>query len=195
MTTSTLKYLALRFNFVITYRPGSQQIRFDALPRRAYLAPKEGDVAYEEQKTNLIKPEQLQLKTVRTIVLVDISFFQDIRVSLQSDLLALKLKNNLSISGFEEIPSLDSQVSDSEVIDSEYPNQPTSSSQVSRLRETLRDDDSRLQFKIQDYNSEMGYYTTRDYFMSLKAHADSECSSLATTSHRWNTLVTTKSWS
>jgi hypothetical protein len=48
-----------RFNFVITYRPGSKQIQSDALSRRAYLAPREGDAAYDQQKTTLIKPEQL----------------------------------------------------------------------------------------------------------------------------------------
>ena len=136
-----------RFNFVITYRPGSQQIRSDALSRRAYLAPKEGDAAYEQQKTVLIKPEQLQLKTVRTLIPVDASFLQDIRVSLQSDPLALKFKNNSVNSNLGEVPSLDSQVLDSEVIDSESPNQPTSSSRVSRPRETLRNNDPRFQFQ------------------------------------------------
>jgi len=47
------------FNFVITYCPGSKQIRSDALSRRMYLAPREGDAAYDQQKTTLIKPEQL----------------------------------------------------------------------------------------------------------------------------------------
>jgi hypothetical protein len=46
------------FNFVIMYRPGSKQMRSDALSQRAYLAPGEGDVAYDQQKTTLIKPEQ-----------------------------------------------------------------------------------------------------------------------------------------
>jgi hypothetical protein len=36
-----------RFNFMITYRPGSQQGRSDTLSRRSYLAPKEGDAAYD----------------------------------------------------------------------------------------------------------------------------------------------------
>ncbi len=67
-----------RFNFVITYRPGSKQIQSDALSRRAYLAPREGDAAYDQQKTTLIKPEQFQLKVVRTTTSVDASFLQDI---------------------------------------------------------------------------------------------------------------------
>ncbi len=67
--------LLSRFNFVITYCLGSKQIWSDTLSRRAYLAPWEGDVAYDQQKTTLIKPEQLQLKTVRTTTSVDASFF------------------------------------------------------------------------------------------------------------------------
>ncbi len=126
-----------RFNFVITYCPGSKQIRFDALSRRAYLAPREGDVAYDQQKTTLIKLEQLQLKTVCTTTSVDASFLQDIRVSLKVDPLALKLKNNVGIFNPRGFPSLGSKV-----IDSESLNQPTSSSRVSRLH----DADPRFQF-------------------------------------------------
>ncbi len=48
---------------------------------------------------------------------------------------------------------------------------------------------------IQDSSSKTGCYTTGDYFMSLKVHADSKCSSLDTTLHRRDTLVTTRLWS
>ncbi len=94
-----------RFNFVIIYRPGSKQIWSDALSQRAYLAPREGDAIYDQQKTTLIKPEQLQLKIVRTTTSVDASFLQDIRVSLKFDLFALKLKNNAGIFNPSEFPS------------------------------------------------------------------------------------------
>jgi len=126
------------FNFVITYCPGSKQIRSDALSQRVYLAPREGDAAYDQQKTTFIKPEQLQLKIVRTTTLVDASFLQDIRVSLKFDPLALKLKNNADIFNLRGFPSLGL-----EVIDSESPNQPTSSSQVFRSH----DADPRFQFQ------------------------------------------------
>jgi hypothetical protein len=109
-----------RFNFVITYHPGSKQIQSDALSRRAYLAPREGDAAYDQQKTTLIKPKQLQLRIVRTTTLVDASFLQDIRVSLNFDPLALQLKNNVGIFNPREFPS---PSSDSESLD-----HPTSSS-------------------------------------------------------------------
>jgi hypothetical protein len=123
-----------RFNFVITYRPGSKQIRSDALSRRAYLAPREGDVAYDQQKTTLIKPEQLQLKIVRTTTSVDASFLQDIRASLKFDPLALKLKKNVGIFNPREFPSPGS--------DLESLNHPTSSSQGSKSHNV----DPRFQF-------------------------------------------------
>jgi hypothetical protein len=50
-----------RFNFMITYRPGSQQGRSDALSRRSYLAPKEGDAVYDQQHSMLLKPKRLLL--------------------------------------------------------------------------------------------------------------------------------------
>jgi hypothetical protein len=37
-----------QFNFVITYWPGKQQGLSDALSRQSYLAPKEGEAAYEQ---------------------------------------------------------------------------------------------------------------------------------------------------
>jgi hypothetical protein len=45
-----------RFNFMITYRPGSQQDRSDALSRLSYLVLKEGNVAYDLQHSMLLKP-------------------------------------------------------------------------------------------------------------------------------------------
>jgi hypothetical protein len=123
-----------RFNFVITYCPGSRQIQSDALSWRAYLAPREGDAAYDQQKTTLIKPEQLQLKIVRTTTSVDASFLQDIRVSLNFDPLALKLKNNAGIFNPRKFPS---SGSDSESLD-----HPTSNSQGSRSHNV----DPRFQF-------------------------------------------------
>jgi hypothetical protein len=51
-----------RFNFVITYRLGKQQGLFDVLSRRSSLAPKEGEAAYEQQGTTLLKAEKLGLR-------------------------------------------------------------------------------------------------------------------------------------
>ena len=138
-----------RFNFIITYRPGTQQIRSDALSRRAYLAPKEGDAAYDQQRSILLKPEQLQLRTTHITTSMDVVFLQDIRVSLQSDPLALKFKSHSNSSNPGEIQTLDSQIPDLMVIDSESPNQTISNSRVYRSQggEMLQDDtDPRFQF-------------------------------------------------
>jgi hypothetical protein len=63
-----------RFSFVITYRLGKQQGLSDALSRRSYLAPKEGEVAYEQQRTTLLKTQQLRLRAAYMSTPVDSSF-------------------------------------------------------------------------------------------------------------------------
>ena len=85
-----------RFNFAITYRLGSQQGKSDALSRRSYFAPKEGDAAYDQQHTTLLKPEQLLLRTLHTTTSTDSPFIQEIRVSMSSDPLALKIKQQFA---------------------------------------------------------------------------------------------------
>ena len=137
------------FNFIITYRLGTQQIQSDALSRRAYLAPKEGDAAYDQQRSTLLKPEQLQLRTTHITTSMDVAFLEDIRVSLQFDPLALKFKSHSDSSNPKEIQTLDFQIPDSMVIDSESPNQTISSPQIYRSQggEMPQDDtDSRFQF-------------------------------------------------
>lgn len=167
-----------RFNFVITYRPGSQQVKSDALSRRAYLAPKEGDAAYDQQRATLLKPEQLLLRTMRTSTSVDAAFLQDIRVSLQTDPLALKIKSHSEVSDSGDVQSMDSQpfhsgdvhtmnshvhgdvqnmdstVPSSEVNDLESPNQPSSSSSCPRIHRSrggeMPQDDTDPRFQFQD---------------------------------------------
>lgn len=87
----------LRCDFVITYRFGSKQIWNDVLFQQAYLAFKEKDAAYYQQKIVLIKICHFQPNAVRITTSMDASFVQDIRVSLKFDSLNLKLKNNASI--------------------------------------------------------------------------------------------------
>ena len=138
-----------RFNFIITYRSGTQQIRSDALSRRAYLAPKEGDAAYDQQRSTLLKPEQLQLKTTHITTSMDVAFLEDIRISLQSHPLALKFKNHSDSSNPGEIQTLNSQTPDSMIIDLESPNQTISSPRVYRSQggEMPQDDtDPRFHF-------------------------------------------------
>jgi hypothetical protein len=79
---------------MITYRLGSQQGQSDALSRRPYLAPKEGDATYNQQHFVLLKSEQLLLKIVHITTLMDSTFLKDIHVSLLSNPLALKFKQS-----------------------------------------------------------------------------------------------------
>jgi hypothetical protein len=63
-----------RFDFVITYRPGKQQGLSDVLSKRSYLVPKEREAAYEQQRTSLLKAEQLCLCAATISTPIDSSF-------------------------------------------------------------------------------------------------------------------------
>jgi hypothetical protein len=78
-----------RFNFMITYCPGSQQGRSDALSRHSYSAPKEGDAVYDQQYLVLLKPLRLLLRTLHTTTSVDLvksckSAFRSFRLEIQA---------------------------------------------------------------------------------------------------------------
>jgi hypothetical protein len=67
-----------QFDFVITYRPGKQQGLSDALSRRSYLAPKEGEATYEQQWTTLLKAKQLRLRAAIMSTPMDLSFLDHV---------------------------------------------------------------------------------------------------------------------
>ena len=48
-----------RFDFKITYRPGKQQGKADALSLQSYLAPHPGDLAFDNQKQVILGPTRL----------------------------------------------------------------------------------------------------------------------------------------
>jgi transposase InsO family protein len=52
------------FDFVITYRPGMQQGKADALSRRSYMELRPGEVAFESQKQILLGSDRLRLMEV-----------------------------------------------------------------------------------------------------------------------------------
>jgi hypothetical protein len=81
-----------RFDFVITYRLGKQQGLFDALFRQSYLAPKEGEATYKQQRTTLLKAEQLCLRAATISTPVDSSFLDQIRTASTMDSLVLDIK-------------------------------------------------------------------------------------------------------
>lgn len=73
-----------RFEFIITYRPRKQQGLSDALSRRSYLAPKEGDIAFEQQRMVLLKPKEFHLQAMKSTLLVDSTFVKQIQSSMFS---------------------------------------------------------------------------------------------------------------
>ena len=85
-----------RFDFIITYRPRKQQGLSDALSRRSYFAPKEGDAAFEQQRTVLLKPKQFHLRAVKSILTIDSTFLKQIQSSMSSDPLVHDIENNSS---------------------------------------------------------------------------------------------------
>jgi hypothetical protein len=65
---------------------------FDALSRWSYLAPKEGEVAYEQQQTTLLKVEQLCLRTETMSTPMDSSFLDQVRTASTMDPLVFDIK-------------------------------------------------------------------------------------------------------
>jgi hypothetical protein len=121
------------------------------LSKRSYLTPKEGDAAYDQQHSVLLKLEQLLLRILHTTTIGDLAFLKDIRISLFSDPLALKFKQ--SCADFRpqngQIKVLDSQTPDLENLNPESPDFQNSSSRINRSHEgerTQNDIDPRFQF-------------------------------------------------
>jgi hypothetical protein len=63
------------------------------LSRRSYLASKEGEAAYEQQRTTLLKAEQLCLHVATMSTPVDSSFLDQIRAASTMDPLVLDIKH------------------------------------------------------------------------------------------------------
>jgi hypothetical protein len=68
-----------QFDFVITYRSGNLQGKLDALLRRSYLAPKEGDPILNQQKAIVLKPTNFQLKTLAMSSSEDASYLKKVQ--------------------------------------------------------------------------------------------------------------------
>src|ERR1700678_103509 len=85
----------MEFDFVITYRPGAQQGKADALSRRSEYQPKPGDLAFEQQKMALLKPNQLKLSALIETP-SDNSLLVRIREQLSTDPLGMDVMLHLS---------------------------------------------------------------------------------------------------
>jgi hypothetical protein len=109
----------------------------DALSRRSYLAPKEGDIAYDQQHFVHLKLERLLHRIVYTTPSMDPIFLKDICISLLSHLLVLKFKQ--SCVDFRpqngQIEVQDSQTPDLGILDLESPDSLNSNSRIHRSHE------------------------------------------------------------
>ena len=73
-----------RFDFKITYRPGKQQGKADALSRRSYLAPRLGDPTFDNKKQVILGPTRLH--TTRFFhTPLDSRIIDAIRANLKTD--------------------------------------------------------------------------------------------------------------
>ena len=76
-----------RFDFKITYRPGKQQGKADALSWRSYLAPRPGEPTFDNQKQVILGPARLQATQVFGMPL-DSHVIDTIREDLKTDAFA-----------------------------------------------------------------------------------------------------------
>jgi hypothetical protein len=74
-----------RFDFVITYRPGNLQKKPDAFSRQSYLAPTEGELILDQQKSIVLKPIKFQLKALAMSSSEDASYLKEVQETLQDD--------------------------------------------------------------------------------------------------------------
>jgi hypothetical protein len=85
-----------RFNFLITYRPGIQQGKADALSRRSYLAPGPGDPAFDHQKQIILGPERLRLLATKVFETPrDSRLLDSIRTNIVLDQFAQDVLNHI----------------------------------------------------------------------------------------------------
>jgi hypothetical protein len=86
-----------RFDFVIIYRPSNLQGKLDALSRRSYLAPKEGDPILDQQKSNVLKPTNFQLKALAMSSGEAASFLKEVQKALHDDPFVENIRKQLSV--------------------------------------------------------------------------------------------------
>jgi len=92
-----------QFWFVITYHLGCQWGKSNALSHHSYLAPKEGDVAYEQQCDVIIKSKHLWFRAL-LVTFDDKTLFHQIHENLKKHPLVVdiqrQLKNQHQIQNF-----------------------------------------------------------------------------------------------
>ena len=85
-----------RFDFLITYRPGVQQGKANALSRRSYLAPQPGEPTFDHQKQVVLGPDRLRLLTISASKAPeDLRLLDSIRTGITSDEFAQGVLNQI----------------------------------------------------------------------------------------------------
>jgi len=85
----------LRFDFSIIYRLGKQQGLSNALSRQSNLMSKMGEEAHDLQRTTLLKPKHLHLRTTHISIPVDFSFLEKVRTTARKNSLVLDIQQCL----------------------------------------------------------------------------------------------------
>ena len=91
-----------QFDFVITYRPSNLQGKLDALLRRSYLAPKEGDPILDQQKSIVLKPVNFQLKVLAMSSGEDASYLKKVQETLHDDSFVENIMKQLCVNEVNE---------------------------------------------------------------------------------------------
>jgi hypothetical protein len=86
-----------QFDFVITYYPSNLQGKPDALLRRSYLTPKEGDPILDQQTSIVLKPANFQLKALEMSSYDDALYLKKVQEALQGDPFVENIKKRLHI--------------------------------------------------------------------------------------------------
>ena len=84
-----------RFDFVITYRPNSQQGKTGASSHCSYLALKEEDAVYDQQKSIILKSKRLTLYLLVSNPPKDLSIIEEIQKTLGQDSLVKNIPKQI----------------------------------------------------------------------------------------------------
>jgi len=86
-----------KFDFIITYRLGSQQEKFDVLSCCSYLASKERDEIYNQQKTIVLRLGHLSLHSLVTSLPKHCPIIEEIKKVFKHDPLEKNVKTQLEL--------------------------------------------------------------------------------------------------
>jgi hypothetical protein len=87
---------------VITYCLDNLQGKSDTLSLRSYLAPKEGDLILDQQKSIILKLANFQLKALAMSSCEDASYFTEVQEALKDDPFVEQIRERLRINDVDD---------------------------------------------------------------------------------------------